>query len=167
MKNSTLVLALLIVFNCCFAQTDSVDQRIVLLGDAGALVDGKTPVLTAVKRLVPLKKNTTVIFLGDNIYSHGLPDDAYKTYTQFRSVLDTQIALINGTEAKAYMIPGNHDWNNGRANGYQAILREVRYVYYQSEGWLPGPGGPPCGQQYSPDADGYTVVAAQWRQAGD
>ena len=76
MKNSTLVLALLIVFNCCFAQTDSVDQRIVLLGDAGALVDGKTPVLTAVKRLVPLKKNTTVIFLGDNIYSHGLPDDA-------------------------------------------------------------------------------------------
>ena len=153
MKNSTLVLALLIVFNCCFAQTDSVDQRIVLLGDAGALVDGKTPVLTAVKRLVPLKKNTTVIFLGDNIYSHGLPDDAYKTYTQFRSVLDTQIALINGTEAKAYMIPGNHDWNNGRANGYQAILREVRYVDYQSnrnfefypKGGCPGPVDLPVG----------------------
>jgi hypothetical protein len=171
MKNVRSIIGLLFIFSNSFAQKDSVEQRFVFLGDGGALVDGRTPVLNAVKKFVPLRKNTTVVYLGDNIYSHGLPDDAYNTYAQFRGVLDSQIAIIDGTEAKAYMIPGNHDWNNGRSNGYSAILREGRYVDRQSNKnfeFYPKDGCPgPVSISIGSNVEMILMDTQWWLQKGD
>ena len=99
------------------AQEDTISQRIVLIGDAGQLTNGKHPVVDAVRNLIKLDKKTTVLFLGDNLYKAGLPNDQSSTYTYARAVLDSQLSVADGTPAKVYMIPGNHDWENGGRGG--------------------------------------------------
>lgn len=110
------------------AQTDTIARRIVLIGDAGQLTDGRHPVVDAVRKNIPLDKKTTIVFLGDNLYKHGLPEVEYSGYEYSRSILDSQIAIAKNTKAKVYMIPGNHDWHNGNADGYDAIVRQQLYV---------------------------------------
>lgn len=146
-KNIVLsALFLLQAFQLC-AQGDTLAQRIVLIGDAGQLTNGKHPVVNAVRSLIPLDNKTTVLFLGDNLYKNGLPDAQASNYEQARAVLDSQISIADNTPAKVYMIPGNHDWENGSPNGFDAIIRQQLYVdllekpnvkYFPEEG-CPGP----------------------------
>jgi hypothetical protein len=107
---------------------DSLQARILLIGDAGELSQGKQPVLDAAKGNVPLDEKTTIIFLGDNLYNWGLPDDMTPTYNTVKAALDSQIALNRGTKARTIFIPGNHDWNDGGKLGWDAIMREQQYV---------------------------------------
>lgn len=130
-----------------FGQEDTVDQRIILIGDAGQLNGGRHPVVDAVRKMIRLDKKASVFFLGDNLYRFGLPDDQSKNYNTARAILDSQLSLVDSTPAKLYMIPGNHDWQNGTAGGYDAIIRQQLYVdflgkknvkYYPEDG-CPGP----------------------------
>src|SRR5215510_16582942 len=98
-------------------QKDTIDARVVLIGDAGQLTNGHHPVVDAVKQLIPLDKRTTILYLGDNLYRSGLPDEQYSYYMASRSVLDTELSIADNTPAKIFMIPGNHDWENGKAGG--------------------------------------------------
>jgi Calcineurin-like phosphoesterase len=131
------------------AQDDTISQRIILIGDAGELTNGEHPVVDAVKRYIKLDNKTTILFLGDNLYKNGLPDKQFKSsYDAARAILDSQISIADGTAAKVYMIPGNHDWENGSRGGYDAVMREQLYVdflgkgdtvtYYPKDG-CPGP----------------------------
>src|SRR6478735_10139189 len=95
------LLVLLIMFagHVLLAQTndsvaDSVAKRIILIGDAGALVNGKHPVTTAVKRYMHPDKKTIIVYLGDNLYQFGLPDEGSRNYELSRTVLDSQMNVI-------------------------------------------------------------------------
>jgi hypothetical protein len=126
---------------------DSIVARIVVVGDAGALVGQRSPVIDGIKKLVPLDNKTTVVFVGDNLYGEGLPNDQFTDYWKFRAVLDSQVSVVRNSKAKAYFIPGNHDWMNGKPGGWEAILRQQRYidqisrdnVKFYPEGGCPGP----------------------------
>jgi len=154
MKRHYLLISLLVLLHPCLkAQTDTISQRIVLIGDAGQLTNGRHPVVDAVKKNIRLDSKTSIVFLGDNLYKAGLPDEQYKTYSQARAVLDSQVSVADGTPAKVYMIPGNHDWENGGRGGYNAILRQQLYVdfigktnvNYEPEDGCPGPVEVPLG----------------------
>lgn len=142
-----LTLALLACISAAHAQGDTIQARIILIGDAGELTNGKHPVIDAVRRLIPIDKKTTVLYLGDNLYKTGLPDDQYSYYQAAKAVLDTQLSIADNTEAKVYMIPGNHDWLNGGRGGWEAVIREQQYVdqlgkknvKYYPENACPGP----------------------------
>ena len=108
---------------------DSIQSTIVLIGDAGALTNGKHPVVEAAKRTVKMDEKTTILYLGDNLYKTGLPDDAMPNFDIAKAPLDSQIHITRGnTKTKVYFIPGNHDWANGGKNGYQSILRVQDYI---------------------------------------
>ncbi|HEY5408873.1 MAG TPA: hypothetical protein VIJ92_17415 [Ginsengibacter sp.] len=79
-----------------YAQSDSIQARIILIGDAGDLNYEREPVIDAARNLIPFDKKTTVIYLGDNIYDHGLPDDVDPGYIAARSVIDSQINIVSG-----------------------------------------------------------------------
>ncbi|WP_341841513.1 hypothetical protein [Chitinophaga caseinilytica] len=70
---------LALLFLACFslratAQEDSIQQRIILIGDAGEMRNGINPVVDAVRRNFKLNEGRhTVLFLGDNVYPLGLP----------------------------------------------------------------------------------------------
>ncbi len=128
-KTFVLVAIFLSVFqNYCVAQEDSIQQRIILIGDAGELNFGREPVLDAAKKLIPLNDKTTVIYLGDNLYNYGLPDDRAPDYAHLKSILDSQINIAQGTKARVFFIPGNHDWANLAPDGTDIIKRQGAYV---------------------------------------
>jgi hypothetical protein len=141
-------IATLLFYNHMLAQgNDSLTARIVLIGDAGELINGRQPVIDGIRKFIPIDKKTTVIYLGDNLYRVGLPDEQHGFYDKSRAVLDTQVALVNKTQARGYFIPGNHDWENGGGGGYAAVLRQQQYidriarenVKFYPEGGCPGP----------------------------
>ncbi len=113
--------------NALFAQ-DSLQATIILIGDAGQLTKGRHPVVAAVKNTIPLDKKTTIVFLGDNLYKRGLPDNTLPTYELAKAPLDSQIHIAGSSGAKVYFVPGNHDWSNGEKNGYESILRVQSYI---------------------------------------
>ena len=154
MKRYFLTVMLLVIGpRVLLAQNDSLIRRIILIGDAGQLTNGRHPIVDAVREHIPMDDKTAVLFLGDNLYRNGLPDVQYKNYSSLRAVLDSQLSVADGTPAKVYMIPGNHDWQNGSRGGYDAIVREQLYVdflgkknvkFYPEDG-CPGPVEVPLG----------------------
>ena len=124
----TAVILLLFQRNDCLAQSDSLQSRIILIGDAGELTNGHHPVVAAVRKNVILDKKTTIIFLGDNLYKTGLPDEGTNNYNKIKAPLDSQLVIAKGTDAQVYFVPGNHDWNDGNPGGLEAIQREQNYV---------------------------------------
>lgn len=118
---------------CCIATTgllaqDSLQARIVLIGDAGQFTHGVHPVVSAVKQHVKFDDITSVVFLGDNLYKTGLPDNSIPTYSVAKAPLDSQINISPNPNTKIYFVPGNHDWANGGSNGYASILRVQNYI---------------------------------------
>ncbi|HEX7847712.1 MAG TPA: metallophosphoesterase, partial [Chitinophagaceae bacterium] len=130
------------------AQQDTILQRIVLIGDAGALTNGHHPVAEAVRKYIKLDSKTSVVYLGDNLYRAGLPDDQSIYYSEGKAILDAQLSVADSTDAKVFMLPGNHDWENGGRGGYDAIVRQQQYVdllfgrqnvYFFPKDGCPGP----------------------------
>ncbi|MBO9200040.1 MULTISPECIES: metallophosphoesterase [Niastella] len=127
-------LFMILIGHVLLAQTnDSIISRIILIGDAGALVNGKHPVASAVKNHLHPDKKTTIVYLGDNLYQFGLPDEGNRNYVLSRTVLDSQMTVAANTSAHVYMIPGNHDWANGRPYGWETLLRQEAYVNLMKE----------------------------------
>jgi hypothetical protein len=148
MKPALLIIVLLLFTRInSFGQGDTIQARIVLIGDAGSLQNGRHPVVSAVKKNVKLDSLTTILFLGDNLYTWGLPDDAFSNYIVSKSILDSQAAIAANTSAKVYFMPGNHDWAREGPDGWAAIIRQENYidqlghknVQYYPKGGCPGP----------------------------
>ena len=114
---------------CCIGQKDDVINRIILIGDAGKLTENKIPGVEKAKALFNINDGkTSVIFLGDNIYENGLPDISAKNYEDKRKVLDEQVSLVKGTNARAWFVLGNHDWNEGKEGGLDMVLNQQKYI---------------------------------------
>jgi len=99
-----------------------------LVGDAGnASADGSTPVLTYLKQeLNGLGDNSSILFLGDNIYENGMPpeeDSASRRVAEQRIV--AQLQVLDGFKGRPIFIPGNHDW---RGWGLLGLRREEDFV---------------------------------------
>src|SRR6188768_390747 len=108
---------------------DSIMQRIILIGDAGSLTSElHHTVVEAVEKSERLDKKTTVVFLGDNLYRFGLPYEQLPEYNAIRAVLDSQINIADHGPRQVYFIPGNHDWMNSNPGGYDAAMRQERYI---------------------------------------
>ena len=144
------IYSLIILFFFCtksFAQSDTIQARIILIGDAGKLNYGRQPVEDAARNLIPMDKKTTIIFLGNNLYNANLPEDFSTGYEKAGAILDSQINIAKGTDARVVFIPGNHDWMDGGENGLENVRRQESYIdflgnrnikYIPSDG-CPGP----------------------------
>ncbi len=146
-KSVIIIVCLLFLTGYGIAQKDSVQARIILIGDAGSLKNGKHPVVNGVRKTIQLDSLTTILYLGDNLYTYGLPDDAYSEYNTATAILDSQINIAQNTAAKVLFIPGNHDWNHEGRDGWNTVMREQQYIdqhggnnvsFYPKDG-CPGP----------------------------
>ncbi|MBD0332426.1 MAG: metallophosphoesterase, partial [Chitinophagaceae bacterium] len=112
------------------AQVDTIAQRIFLVGDAGGFLHGTVhPVIDWLKQNVDWNnEKNAIIFLGDNIYPLGMPSEGESSYPEAKKIIDYQIDLVKGKKAKAYFIPGNHDWKNGKQGGWLQVVNQVNYI---------------------------------------
>jgi hypothetical protein len=146
-----------------------VDHRLLLIGDAGDPDPDGEPALQLLRdRLNLLPERTTVVFLGDNVYERGMPapikkeergldaaadvadeflPDVFVSRTEAERNLNAQIEVMLGTESRAIFIPGNHDWDQFEAGGWDRILALERYLNAAAVAGLPvallPPGGCP------------------------
>jgi hypothetical protein len=154
MKRIVLFFLTLLFTQWLFAQADTssvpdtINQRIFLIGDAGEMNGETHPVIQWLKKNVDWNdERNTVIFLGDNVYPLGLPLEGEPSYPHSKAILDDQISLVKGKKAKAFFIPGNHDWRNGKLGGWEQVMNEMDYINSQDlknvEAWplhgCPGP----------------------------
>src|SRR4051812_47428754 len=136
MKRTFFQIFLLFFTLVAFGQTDTssaipdtINQRIFLIGDAGDMNSTTHPVIDWLKKNVDWNdERNAVIFLGDNIYPLGLPMEGEPTYLHSKAILDDQISLVKGKKGKAFFIPGNHDWRNGKMGGWEQVMNEVDYI---------------------------------------
>ncbi|HWI89706.1 MAG TPA: BamA/TamA family outer membrane protein [Flavisolibacter sp.] len=136
MKPLVLFLFVIVQMQFLFAQTDSstsgpdsINQRIFLIGDAGDMNSTTHPVIDWLKKNINWKdERNAVIFLGDNVYPLGLPLEGDPTYPHSKAILDDQISLVKDKKAKAFFIPGNHDWRNGKLGGWEQAVNQVDYI---------------------------------------
>lgn len=129
MKRHSILVHCLLLSIYSMAQIDSISQRVFLIGDAGELVGNTHPVIDWLQKNVNWddEKNTAV-FLGDNIYPLGLPAEGETSYPTAKKIIDYQISLVKGKKARAFFIPGNHDWVNGKMSGWQQVMNEENYI---------------------------------------
>ncbi len=129
MKTSYLSLITLFFSFTCLAQTDSLNQRIFLVGDAGELRGSTQPVIDWLTKNVDWDNDkNTIIYLGDNIYPLGMPMQGEPSYKESKRIIDYQINLVKGKKAKAFFVPGNHDWKNGKLGGWEQVSHEEDYI---------------------------------------
>ena len=126
-------------------------DSVFLVGDAGDR-GAKDEVLAALKDEVKGASaalgsgHVTVIFLGDNIYDEGLPDengtpDFKKAFALLKAQVDS--ANVN-SGVNVYFVPGNHDWNYQGTDGLARIRRQTRELRNigSNVAMLPGDGCP-------------------------
>ena len=123
-----------------FPSGDAIRQRILLIGDAGAPRPEGEPVLQTLSRWASVTPTRTmVIFLGDNVYEHGVPADELGRRSALAR-LDAQLDVLRTSGARGLFIPGNHDWKSG----LEGLVRQRDYVRSRAKrtSLLPRPGSP-------------------------
>ncbi|GAB2578545.1 BamA/TamA family outer membrane protein [Spirosoma areae] len=108
---------------------DSVRHRVILIGDAGRLFHGKNPVVDAVRARYDFDNpRTTLLYLGDNVYPRGLSDESSPDHDSLAAILRYQAGPGLGKQSQVLFIPGNHDWAQGRSDGWERIKQQGQWI---------------------------------------
>jgi len=112
-------------FNTQFPDKE-IDHTFYLIGDAGNSAIGTSSIAlqSFKKELSKADKNSTVIFLGDNIYPKGLPKKGHKNRAFAEHQLNIQTAAVQNFKGETIFIPGNHDWYSGLSG----LKRQEKYI---------------------------------------
>ena len=124
------------------APAAAVAVSLFLVGDAGEPDPGGEPTLAALRSAVSAAAGErVVVFLGDNIYPRGLPDSTASDRADSERRLVTQLDAVRDV-ARILLIPGNHDWARGGADGWAAVRRQEAFLATRGAVLLPGGGCP-------------------------
>ncbi|MCB9267928.1 MAG: metallophosphoesterase [Lewinellaceae bacterium] len=139
-------------------------HSVFLVGDAGYLVDGKTsPALILLgEKLRQAGKNSTVAYLGDNIYPDGLEPKDSPGREADEARLKAQLDILKGYKGKVFFIVGNHDWYEHGLDGLDREKKFIEKYLDRDDVVLPKPG---CGDPEEIElTDNLTLILidSQW-----
>ncbi len=140
--------------------------EVILVGDSGNVSRYKPdPVLSLLTKHLTTPNPSAVIFLGDNIYPHGLPEIGDRLRADAELVLQKHHEAVKDYSGKVIFISGNHDWNKGKDDGFEYVVRQEKYIENLFGGenvYLPSNGCP--GPTEVPVSDDLTIIAinTQW-----
>lgn len=106
----------------------SLQHQVFLVGDAGGNSKGQ-PVQTLrilEQKLKQAGENSSILFLGDNIYPHGLPAKGTPERPVAEHNLKAQLDILKDFQGQVYFIPGNHDWE--AVDGVAGVRRQEKFV---------------------------------------
>lgn len=132
-----------------------------LIGDAGNsnLGESSKALKAFKKELLKASKNSTALFLGDNVYENGIPKKSSKDYELASYRLKIQTDAVKQFEGKPVFIPGNHDWYSG-LKGLNRQEKQVRKALGKNT-FLPENGCPITKVRVSEDIE-LVIVDSQW-----
>ena len=128
-----ILLTIIPLFSASHAAAQPEDTTAVhtlfLLGDGGEPHVKETPMGKVVSSAIrKTGGNSTVLFLGDNIYPSGLPEEDANDYAEAESALRTQVEFIQGLATRAIFIPGNHDWHHWGRKGFEYVINQQQWI---------------------------------------
>lgn len=137
------------------------------IGDAGKpLLNKQDPTLSLLeKELEKSPSNSSIIFLGDNIYQRGLPDMGHKARPYAQKMIEEQLKILEDFNGSVFFIPGNHDWDRSGREGWQRIRNQEQFVEdYLQKGntFLPDNGCPGPVEVNLADSITLVVLDTQW-----
>ena len=140
-----------------------IDHTFYFIGDAGnAKEDESLEHLSILKEeLKSASENSTVLFLGDNIYHEGLPKKNHPERKLAEHRLNTQIDLVQDFKGQPIFIPGNHDY---KTDGIKGLERQADYIKNKLDDkntFLPKKGCPIKKLQLS-DEVVLIIIDTQW-----
>ncbi|MFY0602916.1 MAG: metallophosphoesterase [Flavobacteriaceae bacterium] len=138
-----------------------ISHTFYLIGDAGnAKLKESTKALDILaQEIKQAPKNSTLIFLGDNVYPVGIPKKNSKEYALAKHRIKTQTNIAKDFKGNTYFIPGNHDWYHG----LDGLKREEKLVEKAlgKNTFLPENGCPLERVKISKDID-LIIIDTQW-----
>ena len=144
---------------------DALQYRILLIGDCGQPKPDEPVLKTLQAWASKTPEKTSIIFLGDNMYPEGMTE---RKQPEASTRLGPQIAVVKSADTHGLFIPGNHDWTNGKEEGYHAILAQEKFVnehLSRDPKFLPIGGNPgPVSQEFPQSEPVVPVVVldTQW-----
>ncbi len=133
---------------------------LLLVGDAGK-PQVQDKVLDELKNDVKrYGGRCATVFLGDNVYTFGLPPEGRPQRAKAQARLDAQLNAVQGS--RAIFIPGNHDWAASFKSGWTNVKEQEKYVEKKGFEFLPDGGCP--GPATVPVFDGLALIVldTQW-----
>lgn len=145
---------------------DDIESSLFLIGDAGEPDPrGRSKVLdsmSAQMRVAPQK--SVAVFLGDNVYPNGIPEEGRAEFADARRRLQVQVDAIPAG-VRTIFIPGNHDWAGSGPFGLYAVRLQEQMLAGMARGrdirMLPGNG---CPGPVSFDLGDF--VSSLWTRSG-
>lgn len=139
-----------------------VAHTFILVGDAGNGVFKDTIDYSEslVNNLKNVNKNSTLLFLGDNIYPAGMPNEKEIGHKDAVQKLQEQIDIASTFKGKTIFIPGNHDWYH---DGNEGLKRQENIVESKlgKKSFLPQDGCPIESLDITDDIT-LIIVDSQW-----
>ncbi|MEL6944085.1 MAG: metallophosphoesterase, partial [Bacteroidota bacterium] len=103
-----------------------VQHSLYLIGDTGNAYEGQNVFEYLKKELAEAPKESTIVFLGDNIYPVGMPPKSVKGWRKtVEDKLDAQLDTLKDFKGRVLFVPGNHDWMK---YGLDGVRRQEKYV---------------------------------------
>lgn len=163
-----IIFQLLSLQGIVYSQTKPI-YSVYLIGDTGDPLLGKPdPVFTSLKaQLDQESENSSLIFLGDNIYHNGLPpeDRLDEDRKKAESKILVQLKAVENFKGKIYFIPGNHDWNNAKKDGIDYIHAQEEFIEFffdNKDVFLPDHGCPGPEKKKLGDKAVLIAMDSQW-----
>jgi len=98
-------------------------HSVYLIGDAGEYTySGKA--LLLLKEKIEKDENSTVLFLGDNVYPDGLDIKDRSDVLKLKS----QLSILKNYKGNVYFVTGNHDWSAEKRDGYKKLAQQEKMV---------------------------------------
>jgi hypothetical protein len=112
-----------------------IETSLFLIGDAGEpdprAIGVPLESLTVQASVAP--QRSIVVFLGDNVYPEGLPEEGHAEWADSRRRLEAQVLAVP-RGARGIFIPGNHDWAGETAFGLFSIRLQEKMIATLAQG---------------------------------
>ncbi|MBK7869850.1 MAG: metallophosphoesterase [Saprospiraceae bacterium] len=147
------------------APSSEIAHTIYLIGDAGGSPEGdvSSAVKLLGKKLETASKNSTVVYLGDNIYPNGLAPKSLATErAEDEHKLRAQLGILKDFPGNVFFVAGNHDWYG---HGLEGVKRQQKFIEEyldRKDVFLPKPG---CGDPVEIELEDNLVLVlldSQW-----
>lgn len=104
------------------------DHSVFLIGDAGEPKLAEKNFAVLKKQIEAAGEDATIIFLGDNIYPVGLPNENDPAREEMEQKLLRQLEICDNFDGKTVILPGNHDWAQGKKQGWDNVKNQTKFI---------------------------------------
>ena len=110
---------------------EQIEHTLFLIGDAGEAdpraEQNGVPLDSLAGQIATAPQRSTVVFLGDNVYPAGIPEEGAAEWADARRRLRAQVNAIPAG-SRGIFVPGNHDWAHEEPYGLYSIRLQERMI---------------------------------------